>query len=152
MPKSANACENQLVLGSELLKKVYTPFKYPIGDFAYCKVSQWAMMINKSFNLIFVLLCKSMYLWSHSKSRIVFWKRFVVFNEFSKVPSFVFYEFLESTFSVIRENRDCFTIILGLFQLFVGPNYETFYGLCSCTSLGELDPKTVSTKFAAYLI
>ena len=82
------------------------------------------MMIKSSLRLIFVLVYKSTYLWSESEKKKHFlggggWGGcFVLFNELLILPWFNCF-FLPRNFPVIRENGDYFTVIIGLFKLFV---------------------------------
>ena len=77
------------------------------------------MMIKSLLRLIFVLVYKSTSPWSKSKKkRNHFRGCSVLFNEL-----FIFVVFLPRNFPVIRENGDYFTVIIGLFKLFVSLTY-----------------------------
>ena len=122
--KSSYHCENQPLLGSDFLRTVYIPFQYSIWDFACCNIWRWVMMIKSSLRLIFVLVYKSTFLLSESEKRKHVRGCFVLFNKLLILPRFNWcFFFLLRNFPVIRENGDYFTVVIGLFKVFVWLKY-----------------------------
>ena len=76
-------------------------------------------MIKSSLHLTFVLQYKSTYCRVSYRKGKISGGYFVIFNEFLILPLFNCCFFLPRNFPVIRENGDYFTVILGLFKLFV---------------------------------